>query len=302
MLVQRLTLAALLLIIGIAHADTPTTDPTPLLTYAASHQFPPAIAASEMYTAKQRLSQTQFSLTRDPPPETNCAQTLGAKRFSNLYDDLGSAYSNVGDNAKAIEAYSKAIACSPRADYLHEQLAAALLDIGRYDDARAEAQRQVALGRTTSFSLYALLAQLDFIQDRWQDAVAHARLAAVGAPDDEQASYWQCFLWLAQKRRGTQEPALVSRREPEAWPMPILDSLQGKISQAELTDAVAAEEDGHRRREILTEALFYTGEKYLVDNKPAEATKYFTAAANLQVTYFIEHHLATAELEKLRPR
>src|SRR5262249_44246311 len=142
----------------------------------------------------------------------------------------------------------KAIACNPRAEFLHAQLAAAWLDMGRYDAARVETERQLTLGRA-NFSLYTLLTQLDFVQDRWPEAVIHARLAATEAPDDEQATYCQCFLWIAQKHTGAQEPVLIDRRLPESWPAPILASLQGKISEAELTAAVAAEHDGHRQRE-----------------------------------------------------
>ena len=274
------------------------SDPTPLLTYAASHKFPPAYVPGG-YALKKHLDQITFQLSKDPPPETNCAQTLGAKRFAALFDDLGSVYSSMDDDAKAAEAYAKAIACNPRAEFLHAQLAAALLDMGRYKDARIETQRQLSLGRA-NFSVYTLITQLDFIEDKWLDAVTDARLAASEAPDDEQATYWQCFLWIAQKHVGTQEPVLLNRRIPETWPTPILESLQGKITEAELVDAVTSERDEHRQRDILTEALFYTGQKRLAEDHVDVAVKYFTAATNLNVPYFIEHHLAMAELEKLR--
>jgi lipoprotein NlpI len=281
-------------------APTPiAADPTPLLTYVTTHQFPPAYAPSAEFEMKKRIKQITFDLSKDPPPETNCAQTLGAKRFAALFDDLGGVYSSMGDDAKAAEAYTKAIACNPRAEFLHAQLAAALLDMGRYKDARIETQRQLSLGRA-NFSVYTLITQLDFIEDRWLEAVADARLAATEAPDDEQATYWQCFLWIAQKHVGPLEPVLVNRRIPETWPRPILESLQGKITEAELVDAVASERDEHRRHEILTEALFYTGQKSLAEGHVDVAVKYFTATTNLNVPYFIEHHLAMAELEKLR--
>ena len=278
---------------------TTSVDPAPLLTYAASQHYASLHSPDAEYSLKKRLDQAEFRLSKEPPPEANCAQTLGAKRFAFLLDDLGGLYSNMGDDTKAAEAYSKAIACSPRAEFLHAQLAAALLGMGHYGEARLETQRQLTLGRA-NFAVYTLLTQLDFIQDRWQDAITHARLAATEAPDDEQAAYWQCFLWLAQKRMGIQEPVLINHSPPAAWPAPILESLRGKINEADLTDAVKGEHDEHRQHEILTEALFYTGEKRMAENKTAEAAKYFTAATNLQVTYFIEHHLATAELNKLR--
>jgi lipoprotein NlpI len=248
---------------------------------------------------KKRLEQLTFSLSKDPPPETNCAQTLGAKRFATVFDDLGGVYSSLGEDAKAAEAYTKAIACNPRAEFLHSELAAALLDMGHYDEARLETQRQLTLGRA-SFLVYTLLTQLDFVQERWPDAITHARLAATDAPDDEQATYWQCFLWFAQKHAGTLEPTLVNRRTPATWPGPILDSLRGKITESALADAISAERDSHRQREILTEALFYTGQKHRAENRTDEAQKYFAATVDLQVPYFIEHHLAMAELEKLR--
>jgi lipoprotein NlpI len=296
---QLLLSAAAIFLANAAIADAATSDPSPLLTYAASHHFPPAYAPSAQYTMKKRLSQITFDLSKDPPPETNCAQTLGAKRFATLFDDLGSVYSSMGDDAKAAEAYAKAIACNPRAEFLHAELAAALLDMGRYKDARVETQKQLSLGRA-NFSVYTLITQLDVIEDRWLEVVTDARLAATEAPDDEQATYWQCFLWLAQKHVGTQAPVLLNRRIPGTWPTPILESLQGKISEAELVDAVTSERDEHRQREVLTEALFYTGEKRLAEKRVEEATKYFTATAHLNVPYFIEHHLAVAELEKLR--
>lgn len=276
-----------------------TSDPTPLLTYASSHQFPALFAPKAKLEMEKQLSRITLDLSKDPPPETNCAQTLGARRFAALFDDLARVYSEMGEHHKAVAAFGKAIDCNPRADFLHAELAVALLNQGRYGAARLETQRQSSLGRG-DFTLYTVMTQLDFIEDRWPEAVSDARLAATEAPTDEQAAYWQCFLWLAQMRAGSQEPVLVQRRTAPAWPAPILESLQGRIDEAELVAAVQAESDPERRRDILSEALFYTGERRLATNRAADAARYFTATVNLQVTYFIEHHLAAAELAKLR--
>jgi tetratricopeptide (TPR) repeat protein len=274
-------------------------DPTPLLTYAASRHFPPVFAPGAQIGLQKQVSRITFDLAKDPPPATDCAQTLGAKRFATLYDDLAQAYSNMGRHVEAVDAYARAIDCNPRADFLHAELAASLLDLGRYSDARAETQRQLHLGRA-SFTLYTLITQLDFIEDRWPDAINSARVAATEAPNDEQATYWQCFLWLAQLHAGNPEPVLVKRRISETWPAPILESLQGKITEAELVEAVEDEHDPQRQRDILSEALFYTGQQRLATNHVDEAVRYFTATVDLKVLYFIEHQLATAELRKLR--
>src|SRR6267154_3143984 len=91
---------AALLVFAIA-ANAATSDPTPLLPSANTHDFPPVYAPSAQNAMKKRLSQITFELSKDPPPETNCAQTLGAKRFATLFDDLGGVYSSMGDDAKA---------------------------------------------------------------------------------------------------------------------------------------------------------------------------------------------------------
>jgi lipoprotein NlpI len=63
---------------------------------------------------------------------------------------------------------------------------------------------------------------------------------------------------------------------------------------------VRDERDPQRQRDILSEALFYTGQLRLAAGQKAAAVKYFTATVDLKVVYFIEHQLATAELRKLR--
>jgi len=281
---------------GTATAPPPTT---PLLTYASTHHYPPVLAPATQLGLQKQVTRITFDLSKDPPPATNCAQTLGAKRFATLYDDLAQAYSNMGEHVKAVSAYAKAIDCNPRADFLHAELAASLLDLGRYADARVETQRQLHLGRA-NFTLYTLITQLDFIEDRWPDAIANARIAATEAPTDEQATYWQCFLWLAQRHAGIPEPTLVKRRTTDTWPTPILESLQGKITEDDLVEAIREERDQNRQRDILSEALFYTGQQRLASKQVDEAVKYFTATVDLKVLYFIEHQLATAELRKLR--
>jgi len=274
-------------------------DPTPLLTFAAAHHYPAVLQPDTQATLQKQIARISFDLSKDPPPAKDCVQTLGARRFATLYDDLAQAYTNMGEHTKAVDAYAKAIDCNPRADFLHAELAASLLDLGRYADARTEAQRQLHLGRA-NFTLYTLLTQLDFIDEHWSDAVSNARIAAAQAPNDEQATYWQCFLWLAQLHSGTAEPILVKRRIAEGWPAPILQSLQGKITEQELAEAVADEHDQQRQREILSEALYYTGQQRLATQHGDQAVKYFTATVNLKVLYFIEHQLATAELRKLQ--
>ncbi|HZO21821.1 MAG TPA: hypothetical protein VFB37_04895 [Steroidobacteraceae bacterium] len=214
-----------------------------------------------------------------------------------MYDDLGATYSALGNPAEAAEAFAKAVSCNPRATYLHAELASEYLHLGRFEDAKAEARRGPQ-PEGAAFTVNSLLAQAEFSQQQWTQAIQHLRLAAVEAPDEVQATYWQCLLWLAQKRAGTATPALASRAPTTLWPRPVLDFLQGTIDETALVHAVAAERDERRRREILCEALFYTGESYLAGHRGTEARRYFQATVNLQVYDFIEHYLAKAELAR----
>ena len=82
------------------------------------------------------------------------------------------------------------------------------------------------------------------------------------------------------------------------WPRPILDFLQSRLDETALLQAVRAERDDRRRREILCEALFYTGENYLAAHRVAEARRYFQATVDLHIYDFIEHYLAKVELAR----
>lgn len=267
---------------------------TPLLKYAAAQAFPPLV---DQGAAKRRLAQVTHMIAKDPPPENDCARTLGAGRFATLYDDLGSTYSVLGQAGEAAEAFAKAVGCNPRAGYLHAELADELLRLGRFEEAKLTVQRRPP-PEEGAFTTQSLLARAAFSEQQWPEAIEHLRQAVKEAPDDLQATYFQCLLWLSQKRAGTTAPVLVARDVAKPWPRPVLEFLQDRISEDALVKAVEAEHNERRRREILCEALFYAGEKYLAAHRTAEAHRYFEATVNLQVFYFIEDSLARAELSR----
>ncbi|HEY3784249.1 MAG TPA: tetratricopeptide repeat protein [Steroidobacteraceae bacterium] len=284
--------SALVLVLALTAPPGATEPSTPLLAYATSQTFPTLV---DQAVHRRRLAQITHTIAKDPPPEADCARTLGASRFASMYDDLGATYSALGDAAQAAAAFAKAVSCRPRAFYLHALLADELLQLGRFDEARAEVRRSAHL-EETSFTTDSLVARAAFSQRQWPEAIEHLRRAVSEAPDDVQATYFQCLLWLAQKRSGSATPALVSRTPAKLWPEPVLDFLQDHITETALVHVVERERDDRRRREILCEALFYTGEKYLAAHQVRQARRYFEATVHLQVYDFIEHSLAAAEL------
>jgi lipoprotein NlpI len=145
--------------------------------------------------------------------------------------------------------------------------------------------------------------QVDFVEEHWADAVARLRAMVAAREDNDQpnGTYYLCFLWLAQRRAGIEHPELGERSfDKREWPAPILSNLKGEISETELLQKVVEEKNERRRREMLVEALYYVGQMRLADGERETARRDFAAAVNLKVLNFIEHHLALAELGKMR--
>ena len=295
----RLALALLVLApLAAAAAQSEKASPTPLLDYASEQPLPKQPFGD---LSDKRRASLEHELARHPPPaREECGQTLGRSRFAELYVNLASARASLGDYQGAVVAYEDALACEPRAASLQESLAAELFHSGRLVEARAAAERGRAIDAEVA-ALDSMLAQLDLIEERWADAVARLRTLAVTETDPERTQYWLCFLWLAQRRAGVAKPDLpTSRIADGTWPAPILDALRGRESESDVVDEIRDEDDDTRRREELVEALYYIGQSRLAAGETQIARRYFAATVNLKVLYFIEHHMALAELKKMR--
>lgn len=272
-----------------------SADATPLLDYALSQTFDvPADNA-----ARQSATRLQRDLDRHPPPKENCSKTLGANRFSQTYEELGVALDGAGDYEAAIDAYERALDCAPRAAHLRAPLATDLMYVNRFAEAR-EVAGQGDLSDESALDLNAVVAELDIIDERWSEAIPRLRMLATNYKEDEIAAYFQCLSWLAQRASGNARPSLVSRSDPESWPQPLLAAFRGEADEAEVTKRIDEEKDLDRRREILTEALYYLGRRRLSEGDEASGRRYLAAAVNLKVHYFVEYHLAAASLARLR--
>lgn len=270
---------------------------TPLLDYAQS--LPPYLPSQQLEIRTQLKSQ-QAELDRyPPPPREDCARTLGATRFSRAYEELGASLSALNEYEGAIAAYENALACTPRALHIHAELATEFLHAGRLAESRAAAERgrgKTRAGRT----LDSVMMQLDFIDERWAEVVSRLRAMSVAEEDPERSEYWMCFLWLAQRRAGIKSPELPTLKEWDGWPANILETLKGSSTESALLSAIDEAESDSRRHELLTEAFYYIGQDRLASGDAENARRYFAMAVNMKVPYFIEYHLARAEIVKMR--
>src|SRR5262245_14702917 len=291
---MRVPLHALLLVLLPALALA--QGATPLFDYSRTVPFLSLPFDSGL---QAQLARVSHDLQAHPPPTHDCARTLGAVRFGQLYEDLGSIHSGLGNLDAAVDAFNQALECNPRAVSIHAGLANALMDMGRNAQARSVAER-AALIEPDDPTLEGVIAQLDFIEEHWPEAAERLQSLAQQTEDDDRAGYWHALLFLALRRAGVAQPQLPGRTHTDAWSWQIVDALHGDLSETELTEAVKQEADEHRRREMLAEGLFYIGESRLADHEPETARLYFAATVSLKVLYFIEHSLASAELAKLR--
>jgi len=283
---------------GPASADDPEpASSTPLLDFALE-QPPPA--PSFVDSLNKRLAGITAEMQRHPPPEgEDCAQTLGANRFADQYISLATIRSSLGDFDGAITALESALECTPRDASVHGALASEQLRAGKLGEARATLERGMTIDRDDE-TIDSTMSQLDFIEEHWASATARLRARATIEMDPERATYSQCLLWLAQRRAGVQAPELASRDSYDLWPTQILDVLQGRLTEAELVEAIKEREAAPRRREQLAQALYYVGQLQLANGQTELARRYFAAAVDLEVPHLVEHPMALAELEKLR--
>lgn len=298
-------LAILLLFAGVAAAE-PVTSAHPLLEKAREHVLKggrqrPAPGVSGVREAEHQLAQAHV------PADDTCAGSLGAALYADLHAEVAAARGGDGDFTGAAAAYRSAHACRPRDPDILAALAGVLFDARDYAGARAAINASLAID-ARSISTNRLAGNLDFVEERWADAIARFRYVAGGDGDRIMAGYGQLMFWLAQARAGVAKPEFVTRTPGTGWPQPLLLYMSGEYSEAELLvpiddgDQPNNEQPNTSADERLCEALFYIGEAYWARGKPEVARDYFAALVNLKVLYFLEHGLALAEIAKLRAK
>jgi len=254
------------------------------------------------------LRQSEHALEQaHVPPDEECAGRLGATRFADLHADVGAARVGQGDFLGAAAAYRSAHACRPRDALILAALSGVLFDARDYAGARQAINASLAI-EPRSVNANRLAGNIDFVDERWADAVARFRYVSASDPDRVQAGYGQLMFWLSQMRAGVAKPEYVQRTPGEGWPQPMLLYLRGEYTEEELIAPIKEGDDDFNSQpntstdERLCEALFYVGEAHWARGQPELARDYFAALVNIKVIYFLEHGLALAEIAKLRER
>lgn len=296
----RLAFIALLFPLGAAAADA-----HPLLDFARERAETRERDARNIATSSG-ITEAQHAIDQARvPAEADCARSLGAQRYADLYTQLAGEKTSVGDRAGAAAAYRSAHACRPRDADILAALGGVLFDQRDYAAARTAVDAALEI-EPRSVSTNRIAGNIAFADERWPDAIARFKYVSASDPDRNQAGYGQLMYWLAQARSGIAKPEYVVRAPGEGWPQPLILYMKGEYSERELIEQVIAGDDENNSQpntstdERLCEALFYVGEAHWARGKPDVARDYFAALVNIRVLYFLEHGLALAELAKLR--
>ena len=298
-------LALASLAMAAAPAPAPGPTPHPLLDFARERETTRERDANRIARDSDVREALHALEQGNTPPEAECAQSMGAQRYANLYTDLAAARAGSGDLKGAAEAYRSAHACRPRDADILGALGGVEFDARDYPAARATIDAALAIN-PRSVGTNRLAGNIAFVEQRWPDAITRFRYVASSDSNREQAGYGQLMFWLSQARGGVAHPEFVTRVPGEGWPQPLLLYLKGDYTEAELVARVIEGDDESNTQmntstdERLCEALFYVGEAHWARGNPAAARDYFAALVNIKVLYFLEHGLALAEIAKLR--
>ena len=314
---NRLLPLLLALAAPLAAQDTTSVDPRsyPLLERARQREAERIKEAREgdansPPTGFEYLNLSQAMHARQHahvPGDAQCAGSVGAARFAELHIDVAAARAIDGDYLGAAADYRRALACRPRDADLLDALGGVLFDARDLRGAREVNDQSLAL-EPRSVSSNRLAGNLDYVEERWADAIARFRYVSASDEDRVRAGYGQLMFWLAQHRGGITHPEFVVRMPGEGWPQPLLLYMRGEYTEAELIDRINEGDAPDNTQpntstdERLCEALFYVGEEYWARGRPDVARQYFAALVNIRVLYFLEHGLAMAEIAKLQER
>jgi len=121
----------------------------------------------------------------------------------------GTDHSRRGDHARAVEEYRQALAARPQADY-HNNLAAALFQLGRRDEALRSARKALELDPTSS-KAYANLATFALQLGRAQDAFAALREGLVRVPGEQTLRWTLAWALVTAPDEHLRNPAEAAR-------------------------------------------------------------------------------------------
>lgn len=250
-------------------------------------------------STRENLRALTNALAQHPPPESGCANALGARRYASSYGAMARLQEGLGNYRGADDLLRKAVQCAPRDAELLGSYAENLMLLRRFPEARATLQRALDIDHD-DFSLRSILLRLEFHEQNWPAVIELARGLQADDENDTHWLYWQLMGYSAALRAGLPLPELPARKMGDGWPRPLWQSIAGRFHEPALLAAFADAKGERDRRQKICEAMFYLGEQALAKGDTATARRLFALATRMKILDYVEHDLALGELARLR--
>lgn len=203
---------------------------------------------------------------------------------------------------EAVAEYQAALALQPDSGEAHANLSSCMLKMGRDDAALAHAVEAARLVPTSPWPRYAKGLAHHY---RGEQALARAEFAELLKQRAEvergQAALW---LYVTTRELGGDGAAALKAAWPTgsrpAWPYPVLQWLDGRVTLEEAQKLAAAEAGARKAREL--QLYFFVAKKALLDGEVDRGREYLRRAVALGVSELSEHSFARRELDRLDKR
>ena len=275
------------------------TDPDLVLKYCSMAINTGKLPAAELATTFYRLAYIY-----DAKGEYRRAiQDYGeAIRLNSNYADAFSnrcnAYYHIGEYDRAIQDCDEAIRLNPDHPFAFNNRGNSYKAKGEYDRAIKDYSETIRLNPNSVLGFkYRGAARFELGQ--FDAAVADFLQSANIEPNNPFAAIW---VYLARSRAGQEARNALekdaARFDLTTWPGHVLYLFLDRVNTGYVL-AAPKNRDPKVLRELRCEAYFYVGEDALLRNSTEEARRYFQLAIDTGVIYFLEYHIAQAELNRL---
>jgi lipoprotein NlpI len=259
--------------------------------------------AATARAAKKDLAQMLRERLEETVDKTSQAIKSGKLAGNDLasgYCLRSSALSDLGRFVQARADADEAVKLAPNSSTVLMCRAAAHFTAGEFENSVDDYSKAITLGATDAKALH-LRGMAKFYAGRLQDAAEDFIRAA--DTDDREAQLMN-DLWLAwtSQRLGRPLPEAVRERAAEqprgAWPRPALATLAGNLVPEEMLKLIESK-SGDERTMALAEGYFYLAQYYLGRGETAKARKLLEDTRRLNVIIYVEHTAAGFELQRL---
>jgi lipoprotein NlpI len=218
--------------------------------------------------------------------------------YNDAYLNRGDAYVADGNFAKAIENYDHVLARDPDDFDARITRAAAYEQTDQYERAVQDYDKAVTL-HAGDPAIFYNRGRLNFYRGLFGAA---ADDFARSAHAEAENPYFALWLHMALARDGREAESKLGERirqvDMSQWPAPLLRRFAGTASVDEVM-AGTRDRDPDVARGRVVESDFYLGQQALIGGDRTEATRRFRAAVDSQLTDFVEHRGAKAELDRM---